>query len=181
MASAIKTSLTEVLAPLIDPAQTGSVPGRNMEDNILFFNEKFFGALENGEDYDLILFDFAKAFDSVSHDAIFCILEQIGLPPQWINAVRGLFHAAHCYTSLGGKPAKIPFSTGIKQGCPLSPLLFVLILDVLYCMIASSAPVADVQPYLCRRHGRGRARHLPLPRGPGPRFQSVPEVHWALS
>ena len=148
IASAVKTSLTEVLGPLIDPAQTGSLPGRSMEDNILFFNEKFYGAMEGGEDYDLILFDFAKAFDSVSHDAIFCLLEQVGLPPEWIRAVRGLFHGAHCFTNLGGKAARIPFLQGIKQGCPLSPLLFVLVMDVLHDLISKPNPAVDARIYV---------------------------------
>ena len=94
------------------------------------------------------MFDFAKAFDSVSHETIFCALEQVGLPAEWVRAVRGLFHGAHCFTSLGGQPAKIPFSRGIKQGCPLSPLLFVLIMDILYSMIDASAPEVDSRVYV---------------------------------
>ena len=148
IASAMKASLTVVLAPLIDPAQTGSVPGRQMEDNILFFNERFYGAMEEGGNYDLLLFDFAKAFDSVSHEALFKLLDAVGLPKDWCTAIRGLFTDAHCYTTLGAAPAKIDFHKGIKQGCPLSPLLFVLLMDVLYTLIKDAGPDIDGRVYV---------------------------------
>jgi ribonuclease HI/exonuclease III len=132
IASILRALVAAPLADLISIHQKGFLPGRRMDDHIMFFNEAFFGACERKEDYDLLLFDFAKAFDSCDHDVIFHLLEHVGIPQGVVGAIRLLFRNAHCLTTFPGTaPARIDFARGIKQGCPLSPLLFILLMDVL--------------------------------------------------
>ena len=143
VASIIRHSITPSIAEIIDPNQNGFLPSRKMEDNIEFFNENFYKALEIGDDiYSIILFDFAKAFDSCSHGALLGVLEAIGLPESYVKAITSLFRDAHCQTSFpGAKPEKIDFKKGIKQGCPLSPLLFIILMDVLTTLVKEHTSV----------------------------------------
>ena len=69
------------LEGIIDPDQKGFLPDRLMKDHILFFNETFYKAQEEGKSYDLLLYDFEKAFDSCSHETIFKLLLKVGIPP----------------------------------------------------------------------------------------------------
>ena len=124
--------IIDALSDIIDTDQKGFIPGRSMKDHLNYFNENFYKALEEGNSYDLLLYDFEKAFDSCSHDTIFRLLEHVGLPANVVSAISLFFHQAFALTTFrGAPPARIDFSRGIKQGCPLSPLLFVLLMDVL--------------------------------------------------
>ena len=135
------------LEEIIDKDQKGFLPGRLMKDHILFFNEAFYKAQEEGESYDLLLYDFEKAFDSCSHDFIFKLLLRVGIPPPYVDAIRLLFTNAYATTTFAGAvPARINFSRGIKQGCPLSPLLFVLLMDVLMFHL-KTIPNLDVKMF----------------------------------
>mmetsp|Transcript_25825 Transcript_25825/g.50882 ORF Transcript_25825/g.50882 Transcript_25825/m.50882 type:complete len:1460 (+) Transcript_25825:869-5248(+) len=132
IATCIRQAILPCLDKIIDLCQAGYLPGRQMEAHIRALNENFYEAIDNNTQYDILLFDFQKAFDSVSHDMIFATLRKIGMPGTIITAIKLLFNEAHCLTNFqGAERKKIYFYRGIKQGCPLSPLLFVLLMDVL--------------------------------------------------
>jgi hypothetical protein len=74
-------------------------------------------------------------------------LSRIGLPSWFLRFYGSLFSFALVFPFSGGE-TKVPISIerGVKQGCPLSPLIFVLIYDSLLCSLAS---VPDVSPHAC--------------------------------
>ena len=118
---------------VISKDQCGFWPDRDLEENLDYFNELFYKAFDQGEEYSIFMFDIAKAFDSVSHDTIHTLLEHVGLPKGYCNAIKGLFHNITLTTNFkGGQNQSFTVHTGIKQGCPLSPLLFIVVMDVLH-------------------------------------------------
>ena len=132
IASALRNSIMDAAAEIIDSDQTAFIPGRRMTDNLREVNEDFYAALEGEVTHDLALFDFKKAFDSVIHETLFKFLQVAGFPRRTINMVKALYHLPHCHTAFAGAPpARIDFQRGIRQGCPVSPLLFILLLDML--------------------------------------------------
>ena len=136
ISTCIRESITPSVDSILSPDQHGFRAGMSVDSNIEFFNEKFYSAMDNGKFYDVMLVDFKKAFDSVSHEAIFALIKQIGLPEQHCNAIQALFINAHCFTTTDkSNPLRIDFHAGVKQGCPLSPTLFILLMDVLHDMI----------------------------------------------
>ena len=89
------------------------------------------------KDYHILFLDFAKAFDSVSRSYLMAILEHIGVPEGYRNIIWALFHDVMAEPSVGGKTkVLIRMNDGLKQGCPLSTLFFILALDPLLTQMA---------------------------------------------
>ena len=80
----------------------------------------------------LLLFDFRAAFPSMSHDFMWDVLEGIGIPSQYVRALQ-LFsrNNKHMMNIQGLMVDSISVKSGVRQGCPLSPLLFALCVDCL--------------------------------------------------
>ena len=136
IATIIRDAILLPLESILSDNQNGFREGRSTISNLEFFNEKFYRALEHNKFYDILFIDFCKAFDSIAHEAIFALLEQIGIGEKYVCIIKALFHNAYCMTNINNSnPAKINFGSGVKQGCPLSPLLFILITDVLIDML----------------------------------------------
>jgi len=79
----------------------------------------------------ITLIDFAKAFDSISHQAIEKILEHIGCPPLFTSAIMNCLSNTSAQVIVNGfltKPFKI--ERGAKQGDTISPTLFILVIEL---------------------------------------------------
>ena len=77
-----------------------------------------------------------KAFDKVGHEAIIQILKHKGFSDKWVGWMHSLLNSGESYVLLNDIPDK-PFlcKRGVRQGDPLSPLLFVLTADLLQSIV----------------------------------------------
>ncbi len=84
-------------------------------------------------DQSFILFlDFYKAFDTLEHNFIFLRLKRFGFGPFFCNAVRTLYCNAYGSIKLKhGTSSRFDIKRGIRQGCAISPYLFVLAAQLL--------------------------------------------------
>ncbi|VDO84865.1 unnamed protein product [Heligmosomoides polygyrus] len=87
--------------------------------------------------------DFKKAFDSVHRESLWEILSLYGVPATFVKVFRSLYHISSCFvkTTLGN----IRFTTGVRQGCVLPPLLFNIALD--YVLRRTTAEVQVGTPW----------------------------------
>nr|GFA68838.1 RNA-directed DNA polymerase, eukaryota [Tanacetum cinerariifolium] len=77
--------------------------------------------------------DFAKAYDSVRLDYLLDVLQAFGFGQNWCKWVRGTFRSAMSSVLVNVSPStEFPFHCGLKQGDPLSPYLFILIMESLH-------------------------------------------------
>jgi len=88
--------------------------------------------VEAKEQFYVFLMDYLKAFDSVFHDFIdnVAVLKRLGSPRWFINSVRNLFKDIEVCVEMGLAAIFFAIEKSIKQGCPLSPLLFLIAFDV---------------------------------------------------
>ncbi len=106
--------------------QRATFSRNGVRDNALLVN----AALQ--ENRPVVFLDLSDAFNSVRHEAIFDALQQSNCPPNIIQLIRSLYENCSTYpANLSGRKIcqDIPVSKGVKQGCPLSALLFNLVLE----------------------------------------------------
>src|ERR1700712_5013063 len=78
----------------------------------------------------LVFVDFEKAFDRIDREAIWNTLAKRNIPAKIIRLIRALYENASCSVLHCGKLSdKFTVETGVRQGCVLSPLLFITVLD----------------------------------------------------
>ena len=91
--------------------------------------------------------DWKPAFDSIDHNAMLIALERFGISPRARSSIKGIYqNPAFETTSAMGDEAEGTVGFCIRQGCPLSPYLFIMVLrvifeDVDYALLAQGQPV----------------------------------------
>ena len=130
LASALRFAIEPAVERLVGAGQRGFLNGRSILANVLDLEVAMQQAtLEDEEPYTL-LFDMRAAFPSLEHDYLHRVLEKLGVPSGIRAAIRALYAGQSCCLSMAGKWWEgFAITAGIRQGCPLSPLLFVLVTE----------------------------------------------------
>ena len=80
----------------------------------------------------IISIDAEKAFDKIQHPFMIKTLNKMGIEGKYLNITKAIYDKPTANIILNGEKLKaIPLRTGTRQGCPLSPLLFNIVLEVL--------------------------------------------------
>lgn len=126
-ATILAKRIKSVLDHVIDETQSGFMRNRHISNNIrLVLDLIDYSDFCYDESFILFL-DFYKAFDTLEHNFIFSALEKFGYGSYFRRAIKTMYTDGNCSIRLqAGTSPRFSLKRGVRQGCPISPYLFLL-------------------------------------------------------
>ena len=94
----------------------------------------------------IISIDEEKACDKVQHPFMIKALTKVGKEETYINIIKDIYDKPTANVILNGEKLKaFPLKSGTRQGCPLSPLLFNIVLEILATVIRQTVEIKGIQ------------------------------------
>jgi mannosylglycoprotein endo-beta-mannosidase len=152
IAKVLALRLGPLMDELVSNAQSSFIKKRSIHDNFLYVKNLAKRLHKSKTPSLLFKLDIRKAFDSIRWEYILDLLRRRGFPAQFRNWITALLSTASSRVILNGIAGPpIIHGQGLRQGDPLSPLLFVLAIDPL----AQILHVATTHGLLHKIRGRG--------------------------
>ncbi|KAL4295459.1 hypothetical protein GQ457_12G031020 [Hibiscus cannabinus] len=136
LANVLGRRLRMVLDQLISKSQLAFIQGRQILDCSMIANEVIDSVYQSGSSGVAFKIDFKKAYDSVDWNFLLRIMKGMGFGVRWRRWIHRCVSTASISVLVNGAPTdRFSISKGLRQGCPLSPLLFNLVGEALSLML----------------------------------------------
>ena len=94
----------------------------------------------------IISIDAEKAFNKIQHPLMIKTLQKVDMEGTYLNIIKAIYYTPTANIILNGEKLKpFPLRSGRRQGCPLSPLLFNIVLEVLATAVVEEKEVKGIQ------------------------------------
>ena len=131
---------------IISSDQTGFISERYIGCNIQRIQNLQTLCDENNINGALINIDFEKAFDSIEWEFVYQAMEHFGYPTKVINWCRTLYNNIEtCIINNGNTTEFFKPERGVRQGCPLSPYLFIIAVEILSLWIKQNPKIEGLK------------------------------------
>lgn len=144
----LTTKLQSQIKQLVDIDQTGFIRGRSITENFVYAMDLVQYCHKRRRLTMVIKLDFAKAFDTISWEALETVLLARGFNQKWRRWMANILQSSKSEVLVNGCPGPwINRKRGLRQGDPISSYLFILLADVLQVLITKDTqirhPVVD--------------------------------------
>ena len=145
LSKVLASRLQKVVGHIVSEDQCGYIKGRHsgmviraIDDVIEYVNERNMpGAI--------LSLDYTKAFDSLSKEFMYKSLEVFGLGNKFVRWIKVINHGTvSCVSYNGWLSNWFSLNCGIRQGCPISPLCFIIACEILSCKIRQDDKVRGI-------------------------------------
>ena len=93
----------------------------------------------------IISIDAEKAFAKIQHLFMMKALQKAGLEGTYLNIIEAIYDKSTANILNGEELKAFPLKSGTRQGCPLSPLLYNIVLEVLVTVIRAEREIKGIQ------------------------------------
>jgi hypothetical protein len=137
--------ITKLLANRLQPKMTslihrnqyGFIKHRSIQDCLAWTYEYIYQCQQSKKEAVVLKLDFPKAFDTIiEHNVILAMHRQLGFPDKWINWIKTILDSGSSTVLRNGVLGRFfRCMRGVRHGDPLSPLLFIIAVELLQCII----------------------------------------------
>ena len=146
LTAVLASRLNEAIAPLVGALQPGFLAGRFIVDNVILIRDYLAWVREHRQQRGLIFLDFQKAYDRVRWNWLWKVMAHIGLEGRILLLTQACYYSNPQVRLLleGISMGLLHPTRGVRQGCPLSPLLFALSIEPLHHRLSRDPALTGV-------------------------------------
>ena len=134
--------ISKIGEEIIGEHQTCSIIGRKMSDNITLTRDMIYFANLRRKRLNLISVDQKKAFDSISHNYLFRLLDHLNITDFMLSNIKRLYSQSYARIIVNQhRSNRFDIKSGIKQGCALSMILYVIAIEELLIRIDQNSDI----------------------------------------
>lgn len=151
-AKTIARRLATRLGSIIDAPQQGFIAIRHLEKAVLLMQATLSHCYEDAaESVDaappVLLLDIMKAYDCLNRDYMLLMLKKFGFDRRFLSLISRMHNGTTARFSVNDELSRTQrVRSGIHQGCPLAPLLFIIAIEGLTLMVTQDARLRGLQP-----------------------------------
>jgi hypothetical protein len=145
LAFALANRLQTVIHKIVPPGQTAYIKGRYIGENIRLLLDIIEYCESNLMAGVLLFLDFEKAFDSLDWNFLKTCLKHFGFEDDFCKWIGVIYNDTNAYVKVNGYISKtIKLYKGIRQGCPISALLFILCTVIMYLYLNQDVNIKGI-------------------------------------
>ena len=143
---ALAKRLQVIMTSIINSDQTGYVKGRYIGENVRLIEDVLRYTQKDEIPGVLLFLDFSKAFDSIDRNFLINLLKQFNFGHDFIKWIKTIYcNTSSCLVQNGIVSDFFTLEKGVRQGCPLSALLFVISIEILACKIRQCKEISGIK------------------------------------
>uniref|UniRef100_A0A8C6P7A9 Reverse transcriptase domain-containing protein n=1 Tax=Nothobranchius furzeri TaxID=105023 RepID=A0A8C6P7A9_NOTFU len=129
-AKVLERRVRSIVESQIEEEQCGFRPGRGTVDQLYTLARVMEGAWEFAQPIHMCFVDLEKAYDRVPRGTLWGTLQEYGVGGFLLRAIQSLYQRSVSLVRIAGSKSDLfPVRVGLRQGCPLSPVLFITFMD----------------------------------------------------
>ena len=145
VSKALAKRITNVIHNLISDDQTCGIPGKDISENVVSMSLLIDYVKKNDINGLVLKIDQYKAFDRVNHEYLFSVIKKMGFGHNFQKWIYILYNNIQSCIKYNGYISDLfPIKRGVRQGCPISALLYVLSVEPFHDYICKDPHISGI-------------------------------------